>query len=306
MRKPAPILVAISVLFLVSLACAAPTLPAPTQDGNFLGTAIMATMASGATQTAAAVVPPSATVQSPTPWPTFTPVPPLATFTPSASPSATSSPTATATSTSLVPLISVSVPTNCRTGPGKIYDRVGALLVGEVAEVVGRNATGNYWYIRNPRQPNGFCWLWGEYATVTGNFAALPVFTPPPTPTPVPNFRAVYASRETCNNRWWVDIRLRNTGGMEFQSISLVVRDLATDVVVSMSSDVFANVNGCLNTESRDALLPDAIRVVSGPAFTYNPTGHVLRARITLCSGEGQNGMCITKTIKFRVVPGSD
>src|SRR5688572_18487793 len=131
MRKPARVLSSIIVLFLVSLACATPNLPAPTQDVNFLGTAIMATMASGATQTGAAVVPPSATVVSPTPWPTFTPVPPLATFTPSASPSATSSPTATATSTSLTPSISVSVPTNCRTGPGKVYDRVGARLVGE-------------------------------------------------------------------------------------------------------------------------------------------------------------------------------
>ena len=46
-----------------------------------------------------------------------------------------------------------------------------------MAEVVGRNLNGNYWYIRNPNDSNGYCWLWGEYATVTGNFAALPVFT---------------------------------------------------------------------------------------------------------------------------------
>ena len=306
MRKPARVVLSITVLFIISLACATPNLPTPTQDLNVLGTAIMATMASAATQTAAAVIPPSVTVESPTPWPTFTPVPPLPTFTPSASPSATSSPTPVFTSTSTVPLISVSVATNCRTGPGKIYDRVGALLVGEVAEVVGRNANGNYWYIRNPRQPGGFCWLWGEYATVTGNFAALPVFTPPPTPTPTPNFRAVYVRRERCDNRWWVDLRVRNTGGMVFQSISITMRDLTTGVVASMSSDVFTNVDGCTKTDSRDALQPDTARAVSGPTFTYNPTGHKLRARITLCSREGQNGMCITKTINFTVVPGPD
>ena len=299
MRKPAPILVAISVLFLVSLACAAPTLPAPTQDVNVLGTAIMATMASGATQTAAAVVPPSATVMSPTPWPTFTPVPPLATFTPSASPSATSSPTATATSTSLVPLISVSVPTNCRTGPGKIYDRVGALLVGEVAEVVGRNATGNYWYIRNPRQPNGFCWLWGEYATLSGNLSALPVYTPPPTPTPAPNFQAFYDGKETCSG-WWVDIELENTGGVAFRSVSMTLRDTDTDVVLTLYTDGFTNKDGCLDSNTRDNLNPGGSRIISSPAFSYDPAGHDLRATITLCSNLGQNGMCVTKVIEFR------
>lgn len=306
MRKPTPILLSVTVLMILSVACTvsglpAPTFPASTQDLNFLGTAIMATMSSGATQTAAAVVP-TVGVDSPTPWPTFTSVPPLPTFTPSA----TLSPTVVFTSTPLVPYISVSVATNCRVGPGKIYDRVGALLVGEVAEVFGRNANGNYWYIRNPRQPNGFCWLWGEYATVTGNFAALPVFTPPATPTPVPDFGAAFVGLEKCKKSWWVDIKLSNTGGMIFESISLTVRDLTSNVVVSFSSDVFENVNGCTKTVSRDALQVGGDRVVSSPAFAYNPIGHNFRARITLCSREGENGMCVTKTIKFTLVPGPD
>jgi len=302
MRKPPPILLSLTALLILSLACAVsgtpgtPGVPTSTQDLNVLGTAIMATMISAATQTAAAVVPPSVVVDSPTPWPTFTSVPPL----PTSTPSATLSPTPFFSSTPLVPYISVSVATNCRVGPGKVYDRVGALLVGEVAEVVGRSANGEYWYIRNPNQSNGFCWLWGEYATVTGNIATLPVFTPPPTPTPMPDFGAAYARREACGDRWWVEIRLRNTGGLAFQSISLTVRDLTTDVVVAMSSDVFENIDGCKNKSSRDALQPGAVRVVSGPTFTYNPTGHNLRARITLCSREGQNGTCITRSINFK------
>jgi hypothetical protein len=191
-------------------------------------------------------------------------------------------------------------------GPGRAYDRVGALLVGEVAEVVGRNANGEYWYIRNPRQPGGFCWLWGEYATVTGNFAALPIFTPPPTPTPMPDFEAEYVRREACGTRWWVELRLSNTGGMVFESIALTVRDLTTDVAVSLASDVFENVDGCTNTTSRDALQVGGARVVSGPMFTHNPTGHMMHARITLCSREGQNGMCITKSIRFRAARGTN
>lgn len=287
MRKPAPILSSVAVLLIVSVACV-PNLPAPTQDLNFLGTAVMSTMISGVTQTALAGFP-VAVVDSPTPGPTFTP---------SFTPSATVSPAPVFTSTPVIPLISVSVPTNCRVGPGKVYDRVGALLVGQVAEVIGRNLNGNYWYIRNPNDSNGFCWLWGEYASVTGNFAALPVFTPPPTPTPMPDFEAAYDGLETCSG-WWADIELTNTGGLSFESISMTVRDTVTDTVVSVYTDVFHDIDGCTGTDTRDRLNPGDSRVVSGPVFTYNPTGHELRATITLCSRDGQNGMCITESIKF-------
>jgi hypothetical protein len=262
--------------------------PAPTQDLNVLGTAVMSTMIAGATQTALAGFP-IAVVDSPTP---------ALSFTPTSTPSATLSPTPVFTATPVIPLISVSVPTNCRVGPGKVYDRIGALLVGQTAEVVGRNLNGNYWYIRNPNDSNGFCWLWGEYATVTGNFAALPVFTPPPTPTPMPAFEADYDGLEMCSV-WWPEIDLTNTGGVSFESISMTVRDTDTDVVVSMYTDVFHNIDGCSETSTRERLNPGDSRVVSGPSFTYSPIGHQLRATITLCSNDGQNGMCITESIKF-------
>jgi hypothetical protein len=251
----------------------------------------MQTMIVAATQTAAAGFP-AAIVDSPTPAQTFTPE------LPTLSPTVTLTPIPIFTSTSTVPLISVTVATNCRVGPGKIYDRVGALLPGEVAEIVGRNVTGNYWYIRNPNQSNGFCWLWGEYATVTGNFAALPVFTPPPTPTPMPDFEADYDGLESCAG-WWPDIEVFNNGGITFESISLTVRDTDTDIVVSMYTDVFHDIDGCSDTFTRDRLNPGDSRIVSAPVFTYDPRGHTLRATITLCSRDGQNGTCITESIRF-------
>lgn len=104
---------------------------------------------------------------------------PTATFT------ATPTATITLTPTSAVPMVSVSENTNCRTGPGVIYDLVGALLVGEQAVVVGKYTVGNYWIINNPNG-SGTCWLWGQYATVTGNTLGLPEYAPPPTPTPQP------------------------------------------------------------------------------------------------------------------------
>ena len=289
MRKPTLLLISLSVLLLLTQACA-PNFPAPTEDLNFLGTAVMSTMIAGATQTTVAGITPTSLI-SPSPVATFTPEFPTAT------PTAILSPTPLFTATSTIPFISVSVATNCRVGPGRVYDRVGALLVGQTAEVIGRNQVSNYWYIREPtRHVN--CWLWGGYATVTGNFAALPVFTPPPTPTPMPAFDAEYDGLETCTG-WWVDVNLLNTGGLTFESVSLTVRDLDTDVVTSMIADSFTNLNGCSGSGSRDRLNPGEDRTVSSSAFTYNPSGHDLRATISLCSRDGLSGTCITEVINF-------
>ena len=135
---------------------------------------------------------------------------PLATEVPSSTPFPTDMPTITPTSTSSVPMVTVSVNTNCRTGPGVVYELVGGLLVGEQAVVVGKYSAGNYWIINKPNS-SGTCWLWGQYATVTGNTAGLPEYTPPPTPTPTitptptftptpppPNAPATFTANKIC------------------------------------------------------------------------------------------------------------
>lgn len=102
--------------------------------------------------------------------PQFTPTPEF-----TATPSLTFTPT--------VPQVTVSQNTNCRTGPGQAYDIIDALLIGQTAEVVGKNASTNSWIIKRPNG-SGNCWLWGQYATVTGNTANLPEYPIPATPTP--------------------------------------------------------------------------------------------------------------------------
>jgi hypothetical protein len=178
-----------------------------------------------------------------------------------------------------------------------VYDRVGALLVGEVAEVVGMNPTGDYWYIRNP-DSDGYCWLWGEYATLAGNYSALPIYTPPPTPTPVPAFEVIYDGLETCVG-WWPDLKLVNTGGVSFRSVSITLRDTATDTVLAMSADNFTDNDGCSGSNSKDVLNPSDKRTVSAPAFTYDPTGHKLRATVTVCSNKAISGTCVSQVITF-------
>lgn len=100
-------------------------------------------------------------------------------------PTITLTPTSTPTLPPAVPIVSVSVNTNCRTGPGVVYDYLTGLLVGEKAEVVGKytSVTPTYWIIK---KGSITCWLYGQYATVEGDTSSLPEMVPPPSPTPVP------------------------------------------------------------------------------------------------------------------------
>lgn len=290
MLKLNPILLSVTVLVVVSLACSLPAMGTPVPDQNSVGTMVAQTVVAVQTQTGQGFIP--NTGNSPTPTFTFTPELPTVT------PTVTLTPTPIFTATPLVPLISVSVPTNCRVGPGKIYDRTGALLVGEIAEVVGRDPTGNYWYIRNPDVANDFCWLWGEYATLTGNYTALPMMTPPPTPTPSPSFDISYEGRDTCNG-WWADLILENTGTTTFRSISITVKDTVTNTTHSITTDGFTDFDSCSDYISKDTLGPDGIVVMSSPKFDYDPHGNKINATITLCSNKGLNGTCVTNKFTF-------
>ena len=287
------------VFLLASMACSVPAVFTP--DISVINTAVAETVIAGLTQNVPQATFPPSLEATPTAVLTFTPEPP--TFTPTASLTVTPSFTPTLS----IPLISVSVDTNCRNGPGKVYNLEGALLVGEVAQVYGRDPTNNYWYIRNPDSPPEFCWVWGKYATLIGPAPLLPVFTPPPTPTatstplPSPSFNAGYAGLDTCTGSWWVEIKLKNTGSTLLKSVEISVKDKVTDIVLVNLADGFTNLDGCLAKTTKDTLKAGDIYLLSAPAFVYNPTGHKLVVTITLCSDTGQQGMCATN--KFNFIP---
>jgi hypothetical protein len=82
------------------------------------------------------------------------------------------------------PIIRVSVDTNCRSGPGLIYEYLGALMTYEEAEVLASSSLPGFWVIENPDNPGSECWVGEQYASIEGDTSGLPERTPPATPTP--------------------------------------------------------------------------------------------------------------------------
>ena len=108
-------------------------------------------------------------------------------------PSPTSSPdeTTTITPTYSVPMLTVRESTNCRTGPGEEYQVVVTYQTGRELEILGRYDPGDFWLVRSNESPTGTCWLWGQFADVTGSTGTVPSVTPPATVTSAPPRAAV-------------------------------------------------------------------------------------------------------------------
>jgi hypothetical protein len=222
-----------------------------------------------------------------------------ATFT--ASPEFTFTPAFTATpaftSTPSFAYVTLSENTNCRTGPAQAYPLVDTFLIGQTIEVIGKNSTNEYWYIRSPNNQSVFCWMWGFYAK-GGNLGNVPVFTPPPSPTAAPSFDVSYAGVDSCVG-WWIDFNLKNTSSVAFKSVGITVKDTVTGVSLGELKDGFTDLGGCLSSSIIATLDPGQSYTVSSAAFVENPVGHKIEATINLCTGLLGSGTCITKNLQF-------
>lgn len=108
---------------------------------------------------------------SSSPTPTLLPIETLL-----AIPSSTFVPTATSGVAIASP---VDQPVNCRYGPSVAYSVVGALDKGRQAEIVGRSADSQWWYVRNPSNPSIHCWLAASVTAAIGDVQGLPVVEAP-------------------------------------------------------------------------------------------------------------------------------
>jgi len=219
------------------------------------------------------------------------------TFTPSLTP------TPSFTLTPTAPMVSVSTQTNCRSGPGLVYDKVGVLEVGETAEVVAKASGIDYWIIRNPDSAGANCWLWGQYATVSGNTAGLPTYTPPPTPTPAAAFTVTFLDTTHCAPDYAFQFQVTNTGSITWESINIVITDnTASTTTTTHTLDSFRSYEGCALEMDQLNLDPGEgghVSNINPGQLNYNPSGNQFTAVFKLCSENGLAGTCLTKTINF-------
>jgi len=294
MKKNQPLILIAIVLFLSTLACNIPlardsastTEVEPTIDGT------------RAVQDDSNAAPLQPTAPPPTePPPEDTPKP-------------TTIPTVTPTDTPSVPILTVTQNTNCRSGPGTVYDLVYIFMIGDEAEIIGRSSVVNYVIIKVPDSSGRTCWLWTQYAVITGNINALPESTPPPTPTPAAtatpafNFDFAFSSVDVCGPYENVYLGVTNTGHIDIESRHISAQNLDTLEVISSTMDLFGEGPSCV-TIANAAIHPGAIKYVS-IRFTPPIGGHTISVTIKACAQDGLGEPCLTKTKTINIPSPSD
>lgn len=194
--------------------------------------------------------------------------------------------------------------TNCRSGPSTTFDRIVTINKGENVKAVAASTITGYFQVENP-YANGYCWLWSEFSTVTGNTSTLPVYTPQPTPTqatatPSADFSLSYLSLEHCGAQWAVNMHIANTGSVTWESVVITIKDKTTSTTFTNQETEFWGVSGC-GSDSTQADLTTGeesnIANASAGAFPYNPSGHDLKITVTVYAKNNYTGTSVTKTL---------
>jgi len=227
------------------------------------------------------------------------------TYTPG--PTSTNTPIPEPTSTSTTepgdfepPLVQVSLDTNCRSGPGKVYPYLGGLFVGGESTIHGIDPSGAWYYIANPEIEDEYCWIWGYYAETTGDTEPLPIYTPGPTPDTNPSFNAEYRELETCNGAWRVEFTIDNNGPITLESISVHVLDTVTDEQTGLSEmNSFMAAGGCDLTANEDLLFPGESGFTISFDLSEDPSDHYSFATIKACTQENLGGNCFVSEFAF-------
>lgn len=200
-------------------------------------------------------------------------------------------------------MVTANVETRCRQGPSTAFPTISYILVGQQAEVIGRNPEDTWWLIRDPQNKFGNCWVWGETTQLLGDESKVPVVQPPPLPTPVTqvNFEASYANIHICGGVATVIFQVRNTGTVEFRSSNITIRDVTNDVGLagpeSSNNPFMPNQNSCPPGFSE---LPDGSTAFVGKGMgILPPSGTKGRGIIVLCTLPNLGGQCLEKRANF-------
>lgn len=260
----------------------------PGQSEGPVATAAVAT--DHAVQTLEALTPSPSAVPSETP-------------TRSTTSSSTASATETPTETPPPPIVSVSLATNCRSGPGASFSFLGVLKTGETTEVLARSTLPDYWYVVNPDQPDEYCWLWAGNATVEGEVESLPELTPAPSPRPALGFQLYLYGFGRCSDQTYVVLIVQNTGQKRLMSSNLHVYNSDADKNLhgpAFERHPFAETTTVCPPGHGNILDPGGGAYIIIP-LKSSPSGDLAYAVVKLCTEDFLGGDCQTNTIYFRL-----
>lgn len=235
--------------------------------------------------------PPQATEKQPSESPL--PAAPPDTKTPPPSPTATPVPTATSTPT---PYVIISSDTNCRIGPGSFYDWLYTYLAGDQALVLGKSPDEAFWYTSDQSGIVQDCWLWGKYATPVGDTSLVPIFTPPPTPTPRPDFAVSFVDYDGAAADIWLWFKINNTGSAKWESILVYTKNIDTGDIAVNISNTFKD---GIWTGSDITHVP-----VGGSGFIssgqlFKPFGYTIDVYVIACAKDDLGELCQTRYLSI-------
>ena len=202
------------------------------------------------------------------------------------------------TATEVEPMALINQNTNCRSGPGTVFDLLYIALIGDKLPIIRISTLVDYVLVEIPNKPGQLCWLWTNYATLVGNYQNLPVSTPPPTPTPVVDFDVAYNYMDGCVG-WDPGFQLKNVGDVIFRSYYLTMTDSVTSMSQDHTADIFDKTSGCPIAQAIPQLDPGATGWAYAYSFPYNPAGNAMTGSIKLCTGTALSGTCVTKSFAF-------
>ncbi|MBA4385458.1 MAG: hypothetical protein C0410_12040 [Anaerolinea sp.] len=225
------------------------------------------------------------------------------TETPTPSPTPTSAYTATPDKVT----VSVSKDTYCRDGIFAKSPFVALMSPGQSYDVLAVNPDKSAYYVVEPKHTFTYCWLWGEFATISGDTANLPVYTPQPLPTPTytptvgPDFTISYLNSQDCSGAYYLRFFIKNNGSKIWQTVQIDIKDNTNASSSSHINTAFVDYNGCTAGITEADLTPGegaSVAAYDNGQLTVNPAGHSVTAFITLCQMDSFGG-CQSKSITF-------
>ena len=202
-----------------------------------------------------------------------------------------------ATSTPEPPKAEVVRESNCRIGPGGLYDLVAKYPVGQMLDVVAKDLGGGYWFVQNSEKPEEQCYLLAQNIKITGETELLPKFTPLPSPTAAPYFEVTFRKFDICENRNYVVFDIVNLGSFAFRSVYIRVINQKSGESVEQAFNAFDLRVKCVLAKNIAPLDPGKSGYVYSPQFKWSGQGGRLRVIIMACTDKNLKGSCVTQTV---------